>query len=174
MILWSSRKLEKALAEERFSEWEKAKYYLWPAIWGALAGGPMFLLRPYYGSKPNHHGIFILVGCMLMALVTYYGIRLGYRENQNIDGKSFIERYTILSLPVVVRFVVWLIPVMVVFLFVFAGLTRSAPEVRKLTGPILRFVFPVITFWLYCQIARSVRRFGDHLKLKEESENEQS
>lgn len=149
MIFWSSYKLEEALVEGRLSEWDKLQYLMLPAVFSVMFGGPVYLLLPYYGAKPEHHTGFALVGTVLMVLATYYGIRMGYRANQKIDGKCFIERYTILSFPVFVKFLVWLIPGTLTFLAVFGAFTHSAPELRPFVGPSLRIVFPFIVFLIY-------------------------
>jgi hypothetical protein len=164
MRLWSSKKLEKELAEGRLAEWDKAKYIIWPTVITFLLGGPIFLFTPHYGSRPESHTVSLLIGNIVMAVVSFCGIRMGYRENQRIDGRFFIERYSILSFPVWIRFCICFILGLVVLFIVFAALTHSSPELRRFTLPVMRTVFPAIVFWMYWLVARSVRRFGNHLK----------
>ncbi len=98
-----------------------------------------------------------------MALVTYYGIRMAYRVNQEADGKAFIERFAVLSVPVSVKFFVGLIPGIFVIFTIIAIASRVWVDLTPYVGPIFTLVFPFIIFWFYWLVSRSVRRFGENL-----------
>jgi len=165
MRLWSSSKLERELARGQLSEWEKTKYLLLPLILGSLAGGPIYLITPRYGpTRPTLGSVGMLCGGVLMALVTYYGIRMGYRANQKIDGEHFIERYTVLSVPIFIKFVVGFIPAMIGMMIVARALGTALPFVKQNLSFILQLVFPLVYLWFYSLVAASIRNFGLQLR----------
>ena len=165
MRLWSSRLLERDLATGAISEWGKVKYLLLPMILSSLAGGPKYLITPRYGTEPPEGSTrnFILYG-IAMALVAYLGIRKAFRANQEADGKHFIERYIILSLPVMVRLTVILVPTLILLMIVVASLTRSFPHFRGSLMAALYVVFVLIYYWYFSLVTASIRRLGRLLK----------
>ncbi len=161
MIVWSSKKLEKELASSALSEWDKVKYVLFLAIVEVLLGGPIFLVRPHYGEKASSSPFIVLLGGLAMALATYFGLRLAYRANRNIDDKSFIERFAILSVPVTMKFIVFFVPGLVAFSFPIWLISRTWVDLKPYTGLLFRMVFPFIMLWFYGIIAKSISRFGE-------------
>jgi len=138
---------------------------LLPLILSTLAGGPIYLFTPRYGvEQPAFAPVRMLCSGILMAVVTYYGIRMGYRANQDIDGKHFIERYTILSVPVFIKFMVICIPVLFGLMIVVGLLSNVVPALKPHLGTILQLMFPLVFLWFYVLVAASIRRFGDHLR----------
>lgn len=161
MILFSQSKVEKMLASGSFSEWQKAKYFLVAPIITALLGGPIFLIKPRYGIQPPPvNSLATLIGGVLIAVVTYFGIRYLYRTNEFIDGKSFIERCSILSVPVFVKFTVVGIPVFFVLFFVATALTSDSPEMREHIPIFFNAIFPFLMTWYYALVNKSFKRFG--------------
>lgn len=161
MILFSQSKVEKMLASGSFSEWEKAKYFLVAPIITALLGGPVFLIKPRYGIQPPPiNSLATLAGGILVAIATYLGIRHLYRTNELIDGKNFIERCAVLSVPVFIKFTVISVPGFFVILLIATALTRNAPEQRDSIPVLLNIVFPLLMVWYYAVLNKSLRRFG--------------
>lgn len=165
VIIFSQWKVEKMLALGSFSEWEKVKYFLFPSIITALLGGPIFLIKPRYGIQPPLiNSAATLIGGVLVAVVTYFGIRYLYRTNEVIDGKNFIERCAILSVPVFVKFTVIAVPVFFGFLLVATALTSNSPEKRDFFPVFFDAVFPLLMVWYYSVLNKSFRRFGEVLQ----------
>lgn len=161
MRIWSSKLLEQELAETKLSDWEKTKYLILPLVLSTLVAGPIYLFTPNYGSNPPaFNGLSTFIGNIIMAVVTFYGIRLGYRTNKKIDGKCFIERYTILSVPIFIRCLVIMVPTLFVLMFIFMGIFK----LKEIFPLILKVVFPLIIFWFYYLISKSIKRFGINLK----------
>lgn len=141
---------------------------LLPLIVGA-SNGPIYFLTPRYGPKqPPSEFLIWLLGGVLLAVVTFYGIRLGYRTNQKIDGKYFIERFTVLSVPILIKFTVFSTPAIFLLLWAEMLLDRVLPGIKGYLSPILRIIFPIIMFWMYFSVSHSIRRFGEQLERKAE------
>ncbi len=161
MRLWSSRLLERELAEGCLSEREKVKYLLLPLIAGSLLSAPIYLITPNYGViPPLAEKAYIFLGNIALSIVTFYGIRMGYRTNKNIDGKNFIERYIILSLPIFVKFTVFCLPGLFCFMILFGVLQKQLPWMKDNFSLVLRMLFPFILLWFYYLISESINRFG--------------
>lgn len=163
MILLKSKKLEQQLARKKISEWEKVKYLIFPMILTSILGGPIFLIRPRYGVQPPPLNMYSnLIGGFLIAIVTYWGIRRLYLTNVSIDGEDFITRYTVLSLPVFLKFTIWLILGGIIFSFVTAALTIEHKHLRQYVPVLLNMIFPGLIAWYYILVNRSLKRFEKH------------
>ena len=165
MRLWSSRLLEAELADGRLSEWEKVKYLLLPIILSALIGGPVSSVMPRYGPEPPAFDwLRTILGGVAIAVVSYYGIRMGYRRNQLIDGRHFIERYTVLYVPILIKFSVVLAAGLVVLMAVCDALGLTAATFNAYAPAILTCGGAPVLLLLYYLVARSISRYGDQLK----------
>ena len=132
----------------------------------ALAGGPIYLITPNFGPQPPWPELLLaFLSAMLVAIVTFYGIRQVYRTNQKIDGREFIERYGVLSLPVHMRFIALLLPATLVLALVFHAIKSRFPDAANGYTNGFRLLFPVFMIWLYRMIAASFARFGRQLQL---------
>ena len=165
MRIWSSELLETELARGQISEREKVKYLLLPILFSALAGGPAYLITPNYGSRqPPLALLTSAFGGLLVALVTFYGVRHVYRTNKKIDGLCFIERYALLSLPVHVRFAALMLPLTVALGFAFYAFGKGHTGVADHFAIWINFALPLAMAWLYRMIAASFARFGGQLR----------
>ena len=166
MYLWSCETLEAELARGQVSEREKVKYLLLPMLLTALGGGPIYLVTPNFG--PQHPPLTLLISflsAVLVAVVTFYGLRHVYRTNQKIDGRGVLERYVVLSLPVHVRFIALLLPVTIALALVFHALKPRFPGAADFFATWFSLLFPGFMIWLYRMIAASFRRFGHQLQI---------
>ena len=117
MHLLSSKKLETKLARRKLSEWDKTKYIIFTSIF-AIAANPVFWPFPAYMrmEATTTTGLAASIGmiCWIAnALVTYIGIKNCFESNKLIDGKSFIERFSVLFVPVSVQ--MFLVGLIVIF-----------------------------------------------------------
>jgi len=53
MIIFSSIKLEKTLADQKVTRWQKAKYIIIPAIFLSMASPLSAFFRPSFQDKPS-------------------------------------------------------------------------------------------------------------------------
>jgi hypothetical protein len=166
MILFSSRKLELALSKNQLNGWEKTKYYILPAVLGALSG-PAFWARPIYGQKhPSALFPFSIFFALLYAFIAYQGIKICFHSNEATDGKDFLERMICLSLPILVWLYIVLLPVSIVLLAIVGFLfdAKHSPE-AGLRISIGWYFFGAVWFWLfYFLLNRSIKRLGVLIK----------
>ena len=174
MILFSQNKVETKLAHNEFSEWEKVKYFLVPPIVTALMGGPIFLVRPRYGvSSPWQNSVSILLGGVILVWIIYCSVKRIFKTNERTDGKDFITRFTILSVPVFMRYFLIFTPLCLVGIIVFAALTRNAQELRVYFSIVVNVVVLIITALYYASVNKSFKRFGERIGAREDREQGQ-
>ncbi len=162
MILLSSERLENALAEANLSEWEKTQYLLLPIVLGALVGGAFTsLLRQDFGGEvPAHQETIMFADGVIMAAISYWGISRAFRTNAKSDGQRFIERFTILSIPVAVKLWVGLFGCVVLLSVVMGRLGLSGPEVRAYFRLAVNVGAPLAYLAFYVLILRSFKRLS--------------
>lgn len=168
MIIFSSRKLESALAEKRLTSWQKAKYIIVPAVFFILIGGPLYVLRPIYGTRqPLFLTICWCISSILSALLTYRGIKMCFHANEAGDGKDFLARLAILTLPVAAKYTVLFIPFTLCLLIILRMMSKIYPWVKE--QPVLVFygVIPLAVYVYYVLIRRSFNRFAALLERKD-------
>lgn len=167
MILFSSRRLEEKLAEGAVSEWDKVKYLLFPLIASAMLGGPIFMIRPHYGLKaPAFAALGNLIGGLLSAGVTYWGIRRAFRTNLAIDGERFVERYTVLSFPILFKMAVGFIPGLVVLAMVLRLVDAIIPGVMHQYTLVFNALVPLVMLWFYELLNRSFERLHHMIRTR--------
>ncbi len=159
MIVWSSRKLEDALAQNQLDSWTKAKYLIVPAIIGTLLGGPIYLIRPVYGEKaPVQDSLWILFFSIITAFLTYYGIKKFYKTNKELDDSGFFERMVILSLPIFLKILI--ISIVLSISLIRAALLMQIPQWFPRPGILVSILTPIMTFVFYRLLNNSLSRFG--------------
>ncbi|HOO77522.1 MAG TPA: hypothetical protein PK636_01760 [bacterium] len=161
MILFSSRKLEKALVTGTLDNWVKAKYIVIPAVVFAPFAATVAFFSPRIGEKPS--GLYLLTQFafyIATMFITYFGMKLCFRANEKIDGKNFIERFSILLLPVALKLYCICLPLTIVATMIVSALVGADSGLIRanllIFGPLM-VVFPLI---YYALLFRSFRRLG--------------
>ena len=165
MIWFSSRELEIALSNDSLSYWEKAKYLVFMAVIGLLAGGPLYSARPLYGAKMSALNILFSFPCgVLSAYLAYRGIRSCFLANENIDGTSFFERMACLTVPVWTKLFIFWVPLSFVLVWLLVQFKDTEPELFKIVQNIFYLLGPLWIFVYYLLLRRSFNRLGGLLK----------
>jgi len=155
-MIFTSRKLEAALASGEVSGWDAARYYFVPMILGSVIATPCWLLRPRFSFHPKSVVILTQYGLQILsAVLVYRGIKKCFRTNHQIDGQDFISRMVILCFPVFIKVVVLSI---VVSLTLLQLAMRLVPAVHPQI--FAAALGPLMTFVTFSWINRSLNRFG--------------
>jgi hypothetical protein len=167
MILWSSKELERALAQGQLDSWTKVKYVIVPAVVGSLSV-PFYVFRPLYGERaPAINSLFSLIFAIVTAYLSYWGIKRCFVANREIDGEAFFERIAVLLLPILVRIVTVAVLVSIALLIVLGKLRDRAPVLFHRSGIAFSAFTPIIAYVQYVMLTNSIRRFGRLVKAKE-------
>ena len=161
MIIFSSRKLEKSLSEQKITSWQKAKYIIIPAIFLSIAPPIGSLFSPRVTERPEGlHSPLQFLFVIISIFITYFGIKSCVKVNEKIDNRDFIERFCILLVPVLFK-------TFFIFISVFLGLMLILLMSKPLPGfwkkiPLVLFAFGPVYFLTYYSLLRcSFRRFSD-------------
>ena len=162
MIIWSSRKIEQALAKGELDAWTKVKYLIIPAILATLSG-PFYIIRPVYGQKPPAiNSLFSFIFAILMSYLTYWGIRKCYRENCQIDSKRFFERYAVLGVPVMIRLIAIFTPTTIILgTILYRFIKNHFPDSLDHVSIGISALGPIITIVMYRMLSASFHRLGE-------------
>ena len=162
MIIFSSRKLEQAIAQDSLPNWEKAKYAILPAIISMLLIGPTYIVRPLYGAKPPFlNSIITFLFNVVAAFIIFYGIRKCFRTNEETDRKEFLARYAILSVPVLIKFLLIFIPITFVLIIIIDAMSGTNQETFKGFPVSISILSTLLVYLYYCLLNRSFARLRE-------------
>lgn len=153
MVIFSPRKLEQLLADEKLNAWEQTKYLILAVVVSALSE-PLFWIVPTV--KIQDVGLTALaqfIATILGPYITYLGIKKCYGTN-NKDHK-FVERFICLRVPWTVLFGLVLAPLSLTIIYV---TNTFFPQVPDLANIILYICSPPITFIYYNVLNKSFLR----------------
>ncbi len=167
MILFSSRKLEIAIAEGKLPSWQKAKYIIIPTVLSGPFAWSSYVIRPIFGKKPPTLNTLISIFISILTMfIIYYGIKSCFKVNQKIDDQNFIERFCILLLPVLFKLIVIFLPISMILTGIAYAITRHDPLLSQRV-PILFSVFgPLFILIYYSLLKRSFKRLGELIKIE--------
>ena len=167
MIVWSSKKLERALARGEITAWGKVKYLILPAVMSVLFG-PFYVIRPLFGERPPAlNSFFSFVFAVLAAYLTYWGIKRCFRQNEQIDGKVFFERFVVLVVPPAICVIAIVVPTSVALLMLAVALREQIPFLFRRAPVLIAALGPLGTYALYSMARNSFRRFGELSMMQE-------
>lgn len=110
MILISSPKAEAAISENTFSSKSKFKYLFVTYLFLTISG-PIYLITPTFEGDGNLYALIVsLTTWLLYIYISFVGIEKCYLKNILIDDFYFIERFTILNIPVLIMFFLIALP----------------------------------------------------------------
>ena len=164
MIILSSRKLEKAIASNKLSQWNKVKYLILPAVLGAFSG-PQYIIQPYFGERiPAFDGLVQSIAAILSAYFTYRGIKMCFQENEQIDGKMFFERFALLGVPPFFRAMVIFLPISIILWNVVRIYQAQVPFLYNHFVIVSSVFGPAITYSIFYMTKNSFSRLGQLIR----------
>jgi hypothetical protein len=170
MIIFSSNKLRKVLANDSLDSWAKAKYIILIMAMHCLSG-PFYWLIPSFEKKELWpHTLCSVFSGAIVILLTILGIRKCFLTNKKGDAKDFIGRFAVLYVPVIFQLIpLLLIPYLVIVLIV----TPYLP-VEKITEENIflytDLLFPIgITYLFYALLNRPFEKLVEMIREREGS-----
>ena len=175
MIIFSSDKLEQAIAFNRFDPWQKTKYVILYFIIGIFTGvAPSFthFFRPTFGTaEPPMTSSISTVTTILIAIITYIGIKKCYLVNKTADDHDFVSRLFMLYFPAglkisaIILFFIFVIPVIASFAgarlsALFPRTAQHAPEFKNMLIYFLYIAAPLVSWLFFFILYRSFKRLA--------------
>ncbi|MCX6897575.1 MAG: hypothetical protein NT105_02640 [Verrucomicrobia bacterium] len=160
-MIFSSRKLEEALAANLLSPWEKTKYL----VFGILVCGisyPLVFALPNYNNQSFSISTRLILGLLWVVniLVVYRGVRSCFQTNSTIDNSAFVERFIILNFPVFIKYWAILIPLILGSFWRVWMLRTLYPNIWDSYREFLSVLTVIATYLFYVFLNRSFARLG--------------
>lgn len=100
MYFWKTKILATQIKETNISEEEQKNYYIATSV---LATAFMYIAIA--GGTPNLKAT--LTECVLLIIVTIFGINITFKTNQGNDGSNYISRVVMLGLPILIKIIIF-------------------------------------------------------------------
>lgn len=146
MYLWKTNQLAEDLKNNQVDENEFFQYVLLSSIL-------MFLIIESYAySEPNPVTQFSMWKSGFMFLVTIFGTYYCYKINSEGDNQKFVERLVALNVPLLIKFVIWMLLAGVV-LGILNGMVFQLEEFLDYSIPVTEALASLLIYWrLYVHI----------------------
>lgn len=143
MYFWNDLKLADDLNKDIVSEKQTMNYFLILSVLFTIFYSSVFLSTIYHNVELTTFDYLIDISNIILIVLSIF---LSYKYNGGNEGKDFVKRYTCLSLPIIVKTIIFLIPLTILF----AG--KDDPRFHDVDyeGPLLTgpFTFTITTFFL--------------------------
>jgi hypothetical protein len=167
MILFSSTKLEKALADNKITNWQKAKYIIIPAVVFAPIASIVNFVSPRFNERPpGIHFLIELLFTIITMVITYFGIRYCFKINEIIDRQDFIMRFSILLLPVTFKVIFIFLPLSLIVTGIIDYIAKQHLNLLNKFFLIFLALMPIVTLIYFSLLVRSFRRLDALLTKK--------
>ena len=168
MTVLSSEQVEKLLAKNELTGWEKGKYLIILLVLGFFSR-PFALVSPIFSKPPLIVQTIDLASVAVSVLIIIYGIKKCFKINEAIDRQDFIERFAILSVPVSVKILIVGIPSSFVLLWILFDLFReNHPNLYQFVPGFFYIIGSIGTYIYYFFLKRSFVRLGQLVKEQEQ------
>ena len=168
MVL-SSQKVERLLAKNELTGWEKGKYFIILMVLGFFSR-PFALVSPIFSRPPLIVQTLDLASVAVSVLIIVYGIKGCFRINEAIDQQDFIERFAVLSVPVSVKILIVGIPSSFLLLWLGFGLfSRDHPNLYQFVPGFFYVIGLTVTYIYYFFLKRSFVKLGQLVKEKDQA-----
>jgi hypothetical protein len=160
MILFSSKKLEKYVAQGILDSWEKTKYLVFLIILFSLTG-PIYLVSPRYGSQiPKLNILILVITWFLFLVITFRGIKKCYKTNQDIDDQNFNTRFIVLFTPVMIKFLLIFFSTSLIFGWLIGFDAKAHPTLVNNFGILILVAKPILAYLFFLLLNGSFIRLG--------------
>lgn len=163
MILISSKKAEIAISENIISSKSKFKYVF--LTFFLLSPEPVYLITPEFGGDGTLYDPFIsLLSWGLYIYISYVGIKKCYLKNILIDDSNFIERFAILNIPVLIKFILIVLPLS--FLMTWGAKSSGFEYNYQTVGyqTFFEILVPLVTYIYFYALNESFERLSNLIK----------
>jgi hypothetical protein len=171
MIIFSSEKLQKVLANDSLDSWGKAKYIIFVIAMYCMSA-PFHWFLPEFGpKKPLPYHLASLASYILTILITVYGAKRCFRTNKTGDGKDFVERLAALYVPMTFE----IVPLALVLFAITAYLVAyvlpidDKPTKYSVFSYVMLAFTPFLTWLFFVLLDRDFERLAELIRERNES-----
>ena len=158
MYFWKIEKLKEDIKSDRFSEKDRFAYFIVGITLSAIG---METTTGLVEENPNIWDMLSAIGNVIIAVV---GTVFAYRANGSANGKDFLGRFLSIGFVVSIRFLVFIIPLLIALAFL--SITVF-PEVDENMSSLI-FILPFLSwyallFWYICRHINDVQNFPTNM-----------
>jgi len=148
MYFWKVDDLVADFRENKVTAKEEVKYMIcWCCIASLVSWSEM--------TVPTQYNVFDFAGFYFSCFLSVLGVYICYKINSAGDGKDFIVRIICISIPVLIRIVVFYVPIYLCFLFI--GLIElDGISITNLWNCVLSISWSIIWLWYLCKKMKAV------------------
>ncbi len=160
MILFSSNKLQKALADDSLDSWDKAKYIIFVIAMYTIYG-PFYWFMPSFGEKkPMLFQLASFASYLFTILITIYGAKRCFKTNKIGDGKDFVERFDVLFVPMTFEILPLALLLLAITFYLAEYVVPYKDEETKRTVVLYCMLLcaPILTWLFYTLLDRDFER----------------
>ena len=164
MILFSSKKIEDCLVSGKLDSYQKYKYLALTFFLFTISG-PIFIVTPKFEIEPSViRPLLSFISWIVYVFVLINGIKKCYRTNKKIDDNFFVERFILLHLPLIMKFIAILLTSSLALYYLIV-LVTGKNEFPTIYFPFFISIFvPATTYVFYVLLDRSFKRLSVKLK----------
>ena len=148
MYFWRINALKQMLIESGLSENNVFKYMLWYTGLTAVAIEIILYLPLGLVNKWDY------LDSVLAVIIPLLGTMFAYKSNGSDAGKDFLTRYISISFVMVVRYTLYLVPVVIILTIYYALVFEENAQIY--TTPVEVVIFSVWYVALYYSIAKHI------------------
>jgi hypothetical protein len=169
VTLLSSAKVERLVAKNEPTGWEKGKYLIILMVLGFFSR-PFSLVSPIYSKPPLIIQSIDLATVAVSVIIIVYGIKKCLKINEAIDNQHFIERFVILSVPVSLKILIVGLPSSFVLLWLMFGFfSTNYPNLYQFIPGFFYIIGSIVAYIYYFFLKRSFVRLGQLVKEKKQA-----
>jgi len=169
MILFSSKKLRTALANDSLDSWAKTKYLIFIiAMYGM--SGPFYWFAPSFGQRQPWPYMFCSIASKVLNIVLIvFGAKKCFQTNKKGDAKDFVGRFSVLYVPLTFQF----IPIAFLELIILGIISFTLPVDKNMRREVFMYatlLFPfILTYPFFVLLNQSFERLVEMTKRSENS-----
>ena len=154
MHIWKTKELISDLSTDKLSQWDMTQYLIaTTTLWYVLGG-------IYY--DPTHESAIIWLTNIMSAVIAGIGIYYCYTVNRQFSEKDFIVRFTVLSWPASIR---WIIITLVFYLLIASVLGNYSSTFSNSEAFINTYLLiaEVLYFWMLSYYIKTTGEYGKQI-----------
>lgn len=148
MYFWRINTLKQLLTEKGLSENSAFKYMLWYTALTAVG----IEMVSYFPLEIVNNWDYI--DSTLATIIPVAGTIFAYKSNGGDSGKDFLARYISISFVMVIRFTLYLVPILFILTFYYSSTFDEETEIY--TTPLEVTLFSIWYIALYYSIAKNI------------------
>jgi len=152
MYIWKTGELVSELSEGGMSQWEMTKYLIATTVVWYIFGGV------YY--DPSDIEISEWIVSLIVTAIAVTGIYYCFTVNRKYGNKDFIVRFTILSWPTTIRWILIAVAVYILMAILFRGYLKTSTD-SLWFETLYEATLEVIYFWM---LSNYIKMTGIHVK----------